>query len=59
LLSLCYKDGECKPADVAAHIKKRMADKAAADKEVEKAGTDDDSGMYYCIFNLRDQYITI
>ena len=56
---MCYKDGECKPADVTAHIKKRMADKAAADKEVEKAGTDDDSGMYYCIFNLRDQYITI
>ena len=59
MLFLCYKDGECKPADVAAHIKKRMADKAAADKEVDKAGTDDDSGMYYCIFNLRDQYIII
>jgi hypothetical protein len=35
------KDGECNPADVAAYMKKKMADQAKKDAEEEEAG---DSG---------------
>jgi hypothetical protein len=41
------KDGTCKPADIAAHIKKRMAEKAAT--EAASKGADSDSGKQYCI----------
>jgi len=34
------KDGECKPADIAAHIKRRMAEQAAQETE-----ENDESGM--------------
>jgi hypothetical protein len=41
------KDNQCKPADVAAHIRKRMAEQAEADRE-----DGEDTGMNLYTFSI-------